>query len=42
VNERLAEAFPADPPARMVVQAPLPHGLRISIGCIARAGSRYG
>jgi 2-iminobutanoate/2-iminopropanoate deaminase len=35
VNELFAEAFPADPPARMVIQAPLPHGLLISIGCIA-------
>jgi 2-iminobutanoate/2-iminopropanoate deaminase len=35
VNELFAEAFPADPPARMVIQAPLPRGLLISIGCIA-------
>jgi 2-iminobutanoate/2-iminopropanoate deaminase len=38
VNEVFAEAFPADPPARMVIQAPLPHGLLISIGCVAVAG----
>jgi 2-iminobutanoate/2-iminopropanoate deaminase len=37
VNELFAEAVPADPPARMVIQAPLPHGLLISIGCIAVA-----
>ena len=37
VNELFAEAFPADPPARMVIQAPLPKGLLISIGCIAVA-----
>jgi hypothetical protein len=29
------EAFPNDPPARMVMQVPLPHGLLISIGCVA-------
>lgn len=39
VNEVFAEAFPADPPARMVIQAPLPHGLLISIGCVAVAES---
>lgn len=39
VNEVFAEAFPADPPARMVIQAPLPHGLLISIGCVAVADS---
>jgi 2-iminobutanoate/2-iminopropanoate deaminase len=39
VNEIFAEAFPADPPARMVIQAPLPHGLLISIGCVAVAES---
>jgi 2-iminobutanoate/2-iminopropanoate deaminase len=37
VNEVFAEAFPFDPPARMVIQAPLPHGLLISIGCVAVA-----
>lgn len=35
VNEVFAEAFPADPPARMTMQVPLPHGLLISIGCVA-------
>jgi 2-iminobutanoate/2-iminopropanoate deaminase len=35
VNEIFAEAFPADPPARMVMQVPLPMGLLISIGCVA-------
>jgi len=39
VNEIFAEAFPADPPARMVIQAPLPLGLLISIGCVAVAES---
>jgi hypothetical protein len=34
-NEPHAAFFPADPPARMTVQVPLPHGLPISIGCIA-------
>jgi 2-iminobutanoate/2-iminopropanoate deaminase len=35
VNEIFAEAFPVDPPARMTMQVPLPHGLLISIGCVA-------
>lgn len=35
VNEVFAEAFPTDPPARMTMQVPLPHGLLISIGCVA-------
>ena len=35
VNEVFAEAFPADPPARMVMQEPLPGALMISIGCDA-------
>lgn len=35
VNEVFAETFPADPPARMTMQVPLPMGLRISIGCVA-------
>jgi 2-iminobutanoate/2-iminopropanoate deaminase len=35
LNHLFAEFFPADPPARMVVQAPLPRGLLISIGCVA-------
>jgi 2-iminobutanoate/2-iminopropanoate deaminase len=35
LNHLFAEFFPADPPARMVIQAPLPRGLLISIGCVA-------
>ena len=35
VNELFAEAFPADPPARMTMLVPLPKGLLISIGCVA-------
>jgi 2-iminobutanoate/2-iminopropanoate deaminase len=35
VNEVFAEAFPSEPPARMTMQVPLPHGLLISIGCVA-------
>jgi 2-iminobutanoate/2-iminopropanoate deaminase len=35
VNEVFAETFPSDPPARMTMQVPLPHGLLISIGCVA-------
>jgi len=35
VNEVFAEAFPVDPPARMVMQVPLPGALLISIGCVA-------
>jgi 2-iminobutanoate/2-iminopropanoate deaminase len=35
VNAIFAEAFPVDPPARMTMQVPLPHGLLISIGCVA-------
>lgn len=35
VNEVFAETFPTDPPARMTMQVPLPHGLLISIGCVA-------
>jgi hypothetical protein len=31
LNERFAD----EPPARMVMQVPLPRGLRISIGCVA-------
>ena len=38
VNELFAEAFPVDPPARMTMQVPLPHGLLISVGCVAVAG----
>jgi len=35
LNELFAQFFPHDPPARMTMQVPLPHGLLISIGCIA-------
>jgi len=35
LNRLFAEFFPHDPPARMVMQVPLPKGLLISIGCIA-------
>jgi 2-iminobutanoate/2-iminopropanoate deaminase len=37
VNEIFAQAFPVDPPARMVMQVPLPGALLISIGCVAIA-----
>lgn len=35
VNRFFAEFFPQNPPARMVIQAPLPKGLLLSIGCVA-------
>ena len=35
LNRVFAEFFPTDPPARMTIQAPLPKGLLISIGCVA-------
>ena len=35
VNEIFGETFREDPPARMTMQVPLPHGLLISIGCVA-------
>ena len=35
VNEIFAETFPAEPPARMTMQVPLPRGLLFSIGCTA-------
>src|SRR4051794_12369766 len=35
VNEIFGETFPTEPPARMTMQVPLPHGLLISIGCVA-------
>jgi 2-iminobutanoate/2-iminopropanoate deaminase len=35
LNQLFAEFFPEDPPARMVMQVPLPKGLLISIGCVA-------
>ena len=37
LNRLFAEFFPNDPPARMVMQVPLPKGLLISIGCVATA-----
>jgi 2-iminobutanoate/2-iminopropanoate deaminase len=39
LNEVFAETFPVDPPARMVMQVPLPGDLRISIGCVAIVAS---
>ena len=35
LNRLFAEYFPQEPPARMVMQVPLPKGLLISIGCVA-------
>jgi len=35
LNRLFAEYFPEDPPARMVMQVPLPKGLLISIGGVA-------
>jgi 2-iminobutanoate/2-iminopropanoate deaminase len=35
INRLFAEFFPANPPARMIMQVPLPKGLLISIGCVA-------
>jgi len=35
VNEAFGEMFPVEPPARMVMQVPLPLGLLISVGCVA-------
>ena len=35
LNRFFAEYFPENPPARMVMQVPLPKGLLISIGCVA-------
>ena len=35
MNALFADSFPTDPPARMTMQVPLPHGLLISIGCTA-------
>jgi 2-iminobutanoate/2-iminopropanoate deaminase len=35
MNTLFAEYFPADPPARMTMQVPLPRGLLFSIGCTA-------
>ena len=39
VNEIFGETFPSEPPARMTMQVPLPHGLLISIGCVALVDS---
>ncbi len=39
VNEVFAETFPTDPPARMTMEVPLPHGLLISVGCVALVDS---
>jgi 2-iminobutanoate/2-iminopropanoate deaminase len=39
VNEIFGETFPADPPARMTMQVPLPLGLLISVGCVALVDS---
>jgi 2-iminobutanoate/2-iminopropanoate deaminase len=35
VNQIFGETFPTDPPARMTMQMPLPHGLLISVGAVA-------
>jgi 2-iminobutanoate/2-iminopropanoate deaminase len=35
VNQIFGETFPTDPPARMTMQVPLPHGLLISVGAVA-------
>jgi len=35
LNRLFSEFFPKDPPARMTIQAPLPKGLLLSIGCVA-------
>jgi 2-iminobutanoate/2-iminopropanoate deaminase len=35
LNRLFTEFFPINPPARMVMQVPLPKGLLISIGCVA-------
>lgn len=37
LNARFGAFFPVDPPVRMMMQVPLPRGLRISIGCTAIA-----
>jgi 2-iminobutanoate/2-iminopropanoate deaminase len=38
LNQLFGEFFPSEPPARMVMQVPLPPGLLISIGCVAVVG----
>ena len=35
LNELFAEFFATEPPARMVMEVPLPMGLLISVGCVA-------
>src|SRR5215470_15852116 len=35
LNRLFVESFPSNPPARMVMQVPLPKGLLMSIGCVA-------
>jgi 2-iminobutanoate/2-iminopropanoate deaminase len=35
LNQLYEQFFPAEPPARMTMQVPLPRGLLISIGCTA-------
>jgi 2-iminobutanoate/2-iminopropanoate deaminase len=35
VNRLFSDYFPQNPPARMVMQVPLPKGLLLSIGCVA-------
>jgi 2-iminobutanoate/2-iminopropanoate deaminase len=42
VNEIFGETFPTDPPARMTMQVPLPHGLLISVGCVALVDAESG
>jgi 2-iminobutanoate/2-iminopropanoate deaminase len=37
LNQLFAQFFAHEPPARMTMQVPLPHGLLISIGCVALA-----
>lgn len=39
LNALFGAFFPVDPPARMTMQVPLPHGLLISIGCTAIASA---
>ena len=35
LNDLFAGFFRVDPPTRMTLQVPMPHGLLISIGCVA-------
>ena len=39
LNRLFTEYFPENPPARMVMQVPLPKALLISIGCVAAVES---